>query len=178
MSRGTKPTTRRSPTQGGRELRARVSAEEYARVQAAADGYGMTVPAYVRGMVLGARHRDLLPAVMAATEPEVLERPLPMAESVLRTDLDHLIATLNTPHREVRATLDLDEYVVPVEPTEAPCLTCRHYAADFTGRHRCTYVFDVAVWRYRCNSGAQTSHDGLPTNRTMRCPGWAAKETT
>lgn len=174
MPRGPDPTTRRSPTQGGRELRARVSAEEYARVQAAADGYGMTVPAYVRGMVLGARHRDLLPAVMAEVEPEVLERPLPMAESVLRTDLDHLIATLNTPHREVRATLDLDEYVVPVEPTDAPCLTCRR-ATTRAGRHTCRMVFDHGVWHYRVYSGALASDDGLPTDRTLTCPGWAAK---
>lgn len=176
MSRGVKPTTRRSPTQGGRELRARVSAEEYARVQAAAEAERMTVPAYVRRLVLGGRYRDLLPAVMAATEPVELERPLVMAESVLRTDLDHLIATLNTPHREVRATLELDEYGVPVEPTEAPCLTCR-YDAIVLGRHRCTQSFDDDVWRYRRDSLAGMSVTGLPTNLDMRCPGWAAKET-
>lgn len=143
MSKGPDPTTRRSPAQGGREVHVRLSAEEYARLKATADGYGMTVPAYVRGMVLGARHRDLLPAVMA--EVEAVDRPLPMAEAV--------------------------------EPTEAPCRTCR-YATTRAGRHTCRMVFDRGVWHYLVYSGALTSTDGLPTNRTMRCPGWAAKETT
>lgn len=82
MPRGPDPTTRRSPTQGGRELRARVSAEEYARVQAAAEAERMTVPAYVRGVVLGGRYRDILPAVMAAVEAVELHRPLVMADAV------------------------------------------------------------------------------------------------
>lgn len=86
-----------------------------------------------------------LPAVMAATEPEVLERPLPMAGAV--------------------------------EPPAAPCLTCR-YVTTRAGRHACRMVFDSGVWHYRVYSGALVSDDGLPTDRTMRCPGWAAKETT
>ena len=145
MPRGPDPTTRRSPTQGGRELRARVSAEEYARVQAAAEAERMTVPAYVRAAVLGGRERDLLPAVMAATEPVELGRPLVM--------------------------------VGAVEGPAAPCLTCR-YATTRADRNACRMVFDSGVWHYRVYSGALVSDDGLPTDRDMRCPGWAAKETT
>lgn len=87
-----------------------------------------------------------MPAVMAATEPEELARPLVMAE--------------------------------PVEATEAPCRTCRHYMADRTGRHRCVRVYDADVWRYQCHSGALTSITGLPTDLRMTCPGWAPKEPT
>ena len=131
MPRGPDPTTRRSPTQGGRELRARVSGEEYARVQAAAEAERMTVPAYVRGVVLGRRELDDVPAVVA----EAVEGPA------------------------------------------APCLTCR-YATTRADRNACRMVFDSGVWHYRVYSGALVSDDGLPTDRDMRCPGWAAKETT
>lgn len=237
MSKGPDPTTRRSPAQGGRELRARVSAEEYARVQAAADGYGMTVPAYVRGMVLGARYRDLLPAVMAATEPVELFRPLPMSaltrfggrrhggscgcggtleqtrhENVAMPgwtldcatcgasydqDGNHWCPACETwPKRWVGGTdadprptcenCGADQPGWPVRPlvmaeavesTEAPCLTCRNSVIR-GGRYACRMTTDADVWRYLCHSGALASDDGLPTDRTLTCPGWAAKETT
>lgn len=50
--RGPTPTTGRSPGQGGKELRARVSAAEYAEVQARAAALGLTVSAYVLRRVL------------------------------------------------------------------------------------------------------------------------------
>jgi hypothetical protein len=132
VSRGTKPTTRRSPTQGGRELRARVSAEEYRQVQAAAEAEGVTVPAYVRAVVLGWRERDYVPAVMV----EAVEGPAP------------------------------------------PCLTCWH-ATTRGLRHDCRRGrYDADVWRYLCHSGALVSDDGLPTDRTLKCPGWLPREPT
>ena len=144
MPRGVKPTTRRSPTQGGKELRARVSAEEYARVKAAADADGLTVPAHVRRMALGGRYRDVLLGVMAAAEPVELERPLVVAEVAERS-----------------------------------CFTCRYDYCD-TARafHFCRYDPIEDALDYMADSGAETSPDGLPTDRAMRCPGWAAKETT
>lgn len=132
MSKGPDPTTRRSPAQGGREVHVRLSAEEYARLKATADGYGMTVPAYVRDMVLGGRERDDVPAGVV----EVVEGPAP------------------------------------------PCLTCWH-ATTRGGRNDCRRRgYDADAWRYLCHSGALVSDDGLPTDRTLTCPGWAAKETT
>lgn len=145
MPRGPDPTTRRSPTQGGRELRARVSGEEYARVQAAAEAERMTVPAYVRGMVLGARHRNLLPAVMAEVEPVQLDRPLPMAEAV----------------------------------EERSCFTCAHDRVHHVGIHACCAMGTArGIYAYTVESGCHSTPDGMPTDRTLKCPGWAAKETT
>ncbi len=52
MKKGPAPTTYRTPSQGGREIRARVSAEEYARVEVRARAAGMEVPEFVRMMAL------------------------------------------------------------------------------------------------------------------------------
>ena len=52
--RGPTPTTRRSPGQGGREIRARVSREEFAAIRERAEAAGLSVPAYVLWCVLGA----------------------------------------------------------------------------------------------------------------------------
>lgn len=145
MSRGARPTTRRSPALGGRELRARVSAGEYRQVQAAAEAEGMTVPAYIRAAALSGRYRALLSTVMAEVGPVELERPLPM--------------------------------VGAVDAPAAPCLTCRNSVIR-GGRYACLIAIDADMWRYLRHSGALVSNDGLPTDRAMRCPGWAAKETT
>ena len=50
MTRGPKPTTLRGRKAGARELRAWLSAEEYARWVAAAEARGMTVGDYVRSL--------------------------------------------------------------------------------------------------------------------------------
>lgn len=52
MSR--RPTTLRSPSTGGREIRARVSAEEHAAIDREAAARGVTVPELVRELVLAA----------------------------------------------------------------------------------------------------------------------------
>lgn len=52
MTRGPTPTTRRSPGQGGREIRARVSREEFAAIRERAEAAGLSVPAYVLWCVL------------------------------------------------------------------------------------------------------------------------------
>lgn len=50
MSRGPQPTTRRGRAAGARQLRAWVSAEEYARWEAAARAAGLTLGDYVRSL--------------------------------------------------------------------------------------------------------------------------------
>lgn len=87
-----------------------------------------------------------LPAVMAATEPVGLDRPMVMAEVV--------------------------------DPTEAPCRTCR-YATTRAGRHYCPRGrYDDDVWRYLCHSGAEMGATGLPTDLRLTCPGREPKEPT
>lgn len=236
MSRGVKPTTRRSPTQGGREVHVRLSAEEYARLKATAEAEGVTVPAYVRGMVLGGRYRDHLPAVMAATEPVELFRPLPMSaltrfggrrpggscgcggtleqtrhENVAMPgwtldcatcgasydqDGNHWCPACETwPKRWVGGTdadprptcenCGADQPGWPVRPLpmaeaveERSCFTCANdWSAGRPPFHYCRYDPVEDALDYMAESGAETSPDGLPTDRTVRCPGWAAKET-
>lgn len=146
MSRGAKPTTRRSPALGGRELRARVSAGEYRQVQAAAEAEGMTVPAYVRTAALSGRYRALLSTVMAEVEPVELERPLPVAEVV----------------------------------EERSCFTCKYdHHRPGLAAHWCSADSgtDPRFGLYMVKSGALGTDDLMPTNRTVRCPGWAAKES-
>lgn len=83
---------------------------------------------------------------MAATEPEVLDRPLPMAEVV----------------------------------EERSCFTCKYDHLGMYGLHECTAVGQdvVGIHAYIGNSGCDDSPDVMPTDRTMRCPGWAPKEPT
>lgn len=50
MTRGPKPTTLRGRKSGARELRAWLSADEYARWLAAAKAAGMTLGDYVRSL--------------------------------------------------------------------------------------------------------------------------------
>lgn len=54
MKRGPTPTTGRSPGQGGKEIRARVSRQEFAAIRARAEAVGLSVPAYVLWCVLDA----------------------------------------------------------------------------------------------------------------------------
>lgn len=237
MSRGVKPTTHRSPTRGGRELRARVSAGEYARVEAAAAAVQMTVPAYVRSRVLGARYQDHLPAVMAATEPVELGRPLPVdipprfggrrpggscgcggvfeqirhenpsgwtldcatCHASYDEDGNSWCPTCETwPKRWVGGTdadprpacenCGADQPGWPARPLvmakvdaveERSCWTCRYDHLDpAQAFHFCCYAPIENVLDYMVDSGAEASRDGLPNDRTMRCPGWSAKETT
>lgn len=50
MSRGPKPTTQRGRAAGAKELRAWLSAAEFARWQRAADAAGLSVGDYVRSL--------------------------------------------------------------------------------------------------------------------------------
>jgi Lar family restriction alleviation protein len=85
-----------------------------------------------------------LPAVMAATEPVQLARPLPMAEVV----------------------------------EERSCFTCANdWSAGRPPFHYCNCTTGD-VQDYMAESGAETSPDGLPTDRALKCPGWAPKEPT
>lgn len=84
------------------------------------------------------------PAVMAATEPVELDRPMVMAEVV----------------------------------GERSCFTCANdWSAGRPPFHYCNCTVGD-VQDYMAESGAATSTDGLPIDRTMRCPGWAPKEPT
>lgn len=56
--RGPAPTNGRSPGQGGKEIRARVSLEEFAAIRARAEAAGLSVPAYVLQVVMDALRAD------------------------------------------------------------------------------------------------------------------------
>ena len=58
---GRGPTTRRSPCTGGRELRARVSAAEYADATAAAAEAGLSLAGWTRQVVLAALAASVAP---------------------------------------------------------------------------------------------------------------------
>lgn len=60
MKRGPKPTTRRSPGQGGRECRTWLSAEEYEALLRAAGQQGLSPSAWARGVMLDALSMILL----------------------------------------------------------------------------------------------------------------------
>lgn len=66
-----------------------------------------------------------------------------------------------------------------VEPVERSCFTCAHRnnavyscAPFLTERPR------GPVTTYVVESGAIDAPGGMPTNRSLSCPGWAAKVTT
>lgn len=65
-----------------------------------------------------------------------------------------------------------------VEPSaERSCFTCRFCPSDPGGDICEPHRADVeGVDPYVTRSGCSTSPDGMPTNRTLACPGWAAKE--
>jgi hypothetical protein len=61
---------------------------------------------------------------------------------------------------------------------ERSCFTCANdWSAGRPPFHYCRYDPVEDALDYMAESGAETSPDGLPTDRTVRCPGWAAKET-
>jgi hypothetical protein len=85
-----------------------------------------------------------MPAVMAATEPEVLARPLPMVEAV----------------------------------EERSCWTCG-YNSEPHNRCMSPDVVSPAIDNYVFESGAwMAENNKMPTDRTLKCPGWSPKEPT
>lgn len=86
-----------------------------------------------------------IPAVMAATEPVQIDRPVVMAEVV----------------------------------EERSCFTCRHDRVHHVGIHACRAMGTArGIYAYTVESGCHGTPDGMPTNRTLKCPGWAPKEPT
>lgn len=77
-----------------------------------------------------------------------------------------------------RATRDIiNAPSMPTPKVERSCFTCRFCPKNpFSSTcdpHKCG---DDDVDRYIDASGVGDSDDGMPTNRTVDCPGWAAKE--
>lgn len=67
-----------------------------------------------------------------------------------------------------------------VEPvTERSCFTCKfcpaHPSDDICEPDRND---SPEIGRYLSESGCYDAPDGMPTNRSLSCPGWAAKVTT
>lgn len=68
-----------------------------------------------------------------------------------------------------------------VEPVvERSCFTCRHNFETNDGRADCRpgQDGDEHVSAYVVASGALDAHDGMPTDRSIPCPGHAPKVTT
>lgn len=60
---------------------------------------------------------------------------------------------------------------------ERSCFTCRHdWTAGTPAFHYCKHGDIDFVDDYTRDSGAHAAPDGMPTNRTLACPGWAPKE--
>lgn len=59
--------------------------------------------------------------------------------------------------------------------TERSCFTCRHDVQHSDGFHRCNHAASASVPAYWHESGCRTSRDGMPTDRSIPCPGWSAK---
>ena len=59
--------------------------------------------------------------------------------------------------------------------TERSCFTCRHDVQHSDGFHRCNHAASASVSAYWHESGCRTSRDGMPTDRSIPCPGWSAK---
>ena len=86
-----------------------------------------------------------LPAVMAATEPVELDRPMVMAEVV----------------------------------GERSCFTCKYdHHRPGLAAHWCSADggTDPRFGLYMVKSGVLGTDDLMPTNRTVRCPGWSPKD--
>ena len=85
---------------------------------------------------------------------------------------------------ELARVADEGETAAPAEPVERSCFTCMHDYTSGSGLHRCRApgATDLArgraVYDYCVASGAGTSPDGMPTDRSIPCPGWSAKVTT
>lgn len=98
--------------------------------------------------------------------------------------------------REVRRDREARHDPVPDRLAEAPvarpvalrdatedrsCWTCRHdYIADGIGGHGCRALTcdeaaDAPIVTYCDASGALNSLDGMPTDRSLACPSWAAE---
>lgn len=82
---------------------------------------------------------------------------------------------------------DVLQYGEPKEPetvqdprvpeVERSCWTCVYDHQDFTeSMHGCTHPADKNVMRYIYTCGAFCSVDGMPTDRTIKCPGWKQKD--
>ena len=93
----------------------------------------------------GSRYRDHLPAVITATEPVQLDRPMVMAEVV----------------------------------GERSCFTCKYdHHRPGLAAHWCSADggTDPRFGLYMVKSGVLGTDDLMPTNRTVRCPGWSPKD--
>lgn len=99
----------------------------------------------------------------------------------LRAELGEAIARAETAERErdeVRGRLTGGA----TEGAERSCFTCHYNGAD-NACGQPDYVrgdtrgLGLDVANYGDESGAADAIDLMPTDRTIRCPGWAAKET-
>lgn len=61
--------------------------------------------------------------------------------------------------------------------TEQSCWTCGYdYQRTTDSTHSCAHPHDEGVNRYVYSCCALYSVDGMPTDRTLKCPGWKPKD--
>lgn len=73
-----------------------------------------------------------------------------------------------------RAALLAATKQAPTPKVERSCFTCHHNRNAVC--YRPVDDLDMAIDQYGLDAGCAANNGGMPTNRTIDCPGWAARE--